>query len=78
MSLMSSVKMTSAFVLRLEENCLSKRKITRVPRSTSGKAELEERFEEQGVKGGVVINLSARNTVNMRVFEDNCWYTGLG
>jgi hypothetical protein len=47
---MSSVKMTSAFVLRLEENCLSKRKITRVPRSTSGKAELEERFEEQGVK----------------------------
>jgi hypothetical protein len=47
MSLMSSVRMTLASVSRLEDNCLSKRKTTRVPRSASGKAELGEHFEEQ-------------------------------
>jgi hypothetical protein len=47
---MSSVKMTSASVSSLEENCLSKKKTTRVPRSASGKAELGERFEQQGRK----------------------------
>ncbi len=55
MSLKSSMRMTSVSVssLDLEENCLSKRKTTRVLRSGGsaiGKAELGERFEEQGEK----------------------------
>jgi hypothetical protein len=41
-SLMSSVRMTSASVSSSEENCLSKRKLTQVPRRASGKAERSE------------------------------------
>jgi hypothetical protein len=54
---MSSVRMTSAFVSSFEENCLSKRKTTQVTRSASEKAELGERFEEQG--GKVVLYTSS-------------------
>ncbi len=41
-SLMRRVRKTSASVSSSEENCLSKRKTTRVPRSASGKAERSE------------------------------------
>jgi hypothetical protein len=50
MNLTSSVRITSASVSSLEENCLSKRKTTRVSRSAGGQAELGERFEELGEK----------------------------
>jgi hypothetical protein len=39
---MSSVRKTSASVSSSEENCLSKRKTTRVPRRESGKADRSE------------------------------------
>ena len=46
MSLMSGMRITSASVSSSEENCLSKRKATRVPRRASGA--VGERFEVQG------------------------------
>ena len=48
MSFMSTVRMTSAAVSSLEENCLSMRKTTWVLRRASGKAGHSERFEKQG------------------------------
>jgi hypothetical protein len=63
------VRMTSASVSSSEENHLSRRKTTWVPRRESGA--LGRRFEEQGEgrggPDGVGIWVRARNTMNMRV-----------